>query len=395
MRIMGRRTFVGIFSAWGALMALLYAGCGDDSTSTGPTDTDACGCVDVSPRDGGPDGTPNETDASDAATADVVVDAGFDPCANDKDGGLFTHLSCTGLYSDIASKTVNANAKPFAPGVAAWMDGATMKRYISIPAGTKIDSTDMDNWSFPVGTTAWQELSLAGKRIETRYMTKTKATSWDRMTFVWDDTESDAVRLDIGETIDGGYEVPNKNLCAGCHDGASDQLLGFEAVSLGLSTATGLTLDQLKTQALLTSPPIVTTVTIPDDATNKAAPALTWLHGNCGNACHNDRANAGAMFTGQYLRIRASYVVGDGGAPTPVSQMDSYKTTVGVAMSVDDAGAGTTLRIASGDAVHSGIVVLAGNRTTPVSTDQMPPILTHQVDTTDLQLVKDWINAGP
>jgi hypothetical protein len=340
-------------------------------------------------------GTDSGTEAGPTDSgADVVVDAGVDPCTNDKDGGLYVHLSCTGLYSDIGAKTVSTGAKAFAPGVSAWMDGATVKRWISLPTGTKIDTTDMDNWSFPVGTTAWQELSLAGKRVETRYMTKAKATAWDRMTFVWDATESDAVRLDVGETLDGGYEVPNKNLCGACHDGASDQLLGFEAVGLGLSTASGLTLDALKTQALMTNPPVSTTVTIPEDGTGKAAAALTWMHGNCGNACHNDRANAGAMFTGQYLRIRASNVVGDGGAPTPVNMLEAYTTTVGVAMSHKFDG-GMFNRITSGDVTNSGVIILAGNRTMPVSTDQMPPILSHQVDTADLQLVKDWIAAGP
>jgi hypothetical protein len=392
---MGRRIFVGVFSAWAALAAIAYSGCGDDSTtapkdgggSDAPIAADAC-CA-VVDAGGQTDGTVVDSGA------DVVTDAGVDPCTNDKDGGLYVHLSCTGLYSDIGAKTVSTNAKAFAPGVSAWMDGATMKRWIEIPAGTKIDTTDMDNWSFPVGTTAWQELSLAGKRIETRYMQKTKASTWTQVTFVWDAAESDAVRLDVGETLDGGYEVPNKNMCEGCHGGASDHLLGVEAVSLGLSTASGLTLDALKTQALLTNPPVSTTVTIPEDGTGKAAAALTWMHGNCGTACHNDRGNATAMFTGQYLRIRASYVVGDGGASTPVNMMDSYTTTVGVMMNTDDAGAGNIYRVLSGDADHSGTVILAGRRTTPASTDQMPPILTHQVDTTDLQLVKDWINAGP
>ena len=33
-----------------------------------------------------------------------------------------------------------------------WSDGAEKQRYLSLPPGTQIDTSNMDDWKFPVGT---------------------------------------------------------------------------------------------------------------------------------------------------------------------------------------------------------------------------------------------------
>src|SRR3954451_18392936 len=41
-------------------------------------------------------------------------------------------LECTGLYSDLVAKTVASGARPYAPAVPLWSDGAHKERWISL-----------------------------------------------------------------------------------------------------------------------------------------------------------------------------------------------------------------------------------------------------------------------
>src|SRR5579884_3071952 len=89
-------------------------------------------------------------------------DAGIEPVA----------LACTNLYSSWTQLTVAPDVQPYAPGTTMWADGADSSRWIWLPPGSKIDTTDLNNWSLPVGTKIWQEFRLLGKRIETRFAWK-------------------------------------------------------------------------------------------------------------------------------------------------------------------------------------------------------------------------------
>src|SRR6185312_2276089 len=94
-------------------------------------------------------------------------------------------LECTGFYSDWASKTISADARPYTPGIEFWSDGAAKQRFIYLPPSTQIDTTDMDEWIFPVGTKVWKEFRLGGKQIETRLFWKISASQWTWTTYEW------------------------------------------------------------------------------------------------------------------------------------------------------------------------------------------------------------------
>lgn len=378
-----------------------YAACSGGDGGSGGQDAST---ADSSTETGAVDGSKPHDSGAPADAGTIITDSGTDAgaCAADKVGGIYTHLSCTGLYADITTKTVAASAKFYEPGLTFWSDGAEKSRWISLPAGKKIDTSDMDNWVFPVGTKVWKEFTVVGKRIETRLLEKVAAGTdggagaWNRITYVWDATESDAVRKDDGIFPVPGtdnYEVPKQFLCVTCHDGASDTLLGFEAVSLSLPTTLGVTLDSLKKDGLLTNPPAVTTAQLPNDATNFASLALGFMHSNCGTACHNNRPNAGAAFTNMFVRIKAQDILTN--TPTPVNMLEAYTTTVGQPMSHVVPDAGPLNRITSGDTSKSGVIILAGTRVFPVSVDQMPPIVSHKVDTGGLMHLQEWITSNP
>ncbi len=81
-------------------------------------------------------------------------------------------LSQTGLYADLASRTLAPGILSYVPRYELWSDGAQKKRYLHLPAGGRIDTSAADDWRFPVGTKVWKEFDVGGKVVETRLLWK-------------------------------------------------------------------------------------------------------------------------------------------------------------------------------------------------------------------------------
>jgi hypothetical protein len=363
-----------------------------------------CSSTEDTPEPGLDAGAEGAPDVTISPPADAATDAGAArDCAADLDAdGLPHHLDCTGLYADFASKTLATGNAPYKPGVEFWSDGADKSRFLHLPTGTKLDISSFDDWKFPAGTKAWKEFKLEGKRIETRLYWKIDATAWRHVVYRWNADETDAVRLDTGEKIAQAgkppYEIPATGTCIACHAGRAEPLLGVEPVSLGLSTSTGVTLASLAADGRFSQAPPATQLTLPDDGTAKAAAALGWLHANCG-ACHNPSTNAGAFYTGLHFLIRASDVIPDGGGAPDAKTLDGYKTAYCVSSSRVDPDGGAYKRIRGGSPSESIVSILAGSRAPdggePSAATQMPPLVTHAVDTAGKALLDDWIAALP
>ena len=356
------------------------------------------------------DGTTPEVEAGleTSVAPDVdVPDAAPKGCEADRaEDGMWQHLRCAGLYSDFAAKVLDPALRPYKPALELWSDGAAKQRWVSIPPGTKIDTSDVDEWVFPNGTRAWKEFRLDGKRIETRLYEKGSSGVWRHATFVWNADESDAVRTTGGVRIPRGgpdvppYEIPNDNQCNACHAGRKDKLLGFEVVSLGLAGAEGLTLPVLVAEGLLSSPPPSTTLAFPEDATGKAAAALAWAHVSCG-PCHNRSKDANGVQSSVYLLTHGSLLLAPEGGPATVESLDAFATTVGktTMTEIPDAGGATFSIIKAGDPSASLAAYLSGRRVgvsgTPNEKEQMPPIVSRLVDTKGHALFEAWISALP
>lgn len=318
---------------------------------------------------------------------DTAPEASVDCTSEDPD--LPTDLACTGIYADFASKTPATNVEPFTPAVPLWSDGSGKVRYAFIPDGATIDRTDPDEWVYPNGTKLWKEFSRDGKRIETRFFHKLDDGTWAHTTYVWSADESSATRVDGGASIalaDGGtYTVPTADQCTYCHGGRPEPVMGFEEVSLGTAGATGLTLAQLATLGRLSPAPTTTTLSIGDDGTGKAAPALAWMHINCGVSCHNRNATSWANAMGMYLKLDVATLDG-----RLSSTFDSIVTTAGVEVAAVEYK--PQLRIEPGAPDSSVLMHLISTR---ALYDQMPPLATDVVDTEHAAQVHDWIAAMP
>src|SRR5688572_13616865 len=77
-------------------------------------------------------------------------------------------LSASGLYSGPATESLAPDVRSFRPRFELWSDGASKRRFIWLPPGTQIETSDMDEWQFPVGTKLWKEFTRDGVRVETR-----------------------------------------------------------------------------------------------------------------------------------------------------------------------------------------------------------------------------------
>jgi hypothetical protein len=246
----------------------------------------------------------------------------------------------------------------------------------------------------------WKEFSKNGRRIETRLFQKVGSgppSYWVHATYAWNADESAAVAAgggDIALDDDGGtYHIPTFAECEECHNGRIDHILGFEPISLGLDGAQGLTLAELSSEGLLAPTPAQTKFTIGDDGTGAAAPALAWLHINCGVTCHNANSTATAFGVGMRLRLDPALL--DGRQVN--SDFDPLKTTIGVpAVSPGWIQPVQWNRIVPGDPSGSLLVQLISSRGTrnPVR-GQMPPIATSIVDTGDVANVVDWVSKMP
>src|SRR5262249_8955098 len=67
-----------------------------------------------------------------------------------------------GLYASFAAGTIAPRLRAYEPRYALWADGLAKRRWLDLPAGQKIDTSDGDHWGFPVGTRFWKEVATAG-----------------------------------------------------------------------------------------------------------------------------------------------------------------------------------------------------------------------------------------
>jgi hypothetical protein len=363
---------------------------------------------DASVRDSAGESSPTDATGSDAstdATLDVrpdvaaVVDAGA-PDASESVCSLGTFgqaldLRCAGLYSDWASKTVAPDMHPFAPGVVLWSDSALKSRWVYLPPGQTIDTSNMNEWTFPVGTKFFKEFRIpvgdasTPIRIETRLLWKQGAGNWYKTTYRWsDDGETSAQELTTGQlnANGNGYEVPTQLECNTCHQGRVDKILGFEALALSLPSATGFTMGALADGGLLTHLPDAS-LSIPGDAVESAA--LGWMHMNCGVACHNQGSGL-AHGTGFYMRLDVAELGSVAATDTYTSGWNKLAT----GFTIPDASA--TYLLHACDLAESAAYYRDSHRDdmTPGTSVQMPPIDSHIVDDAGLSAVAAWIMEG-
>lgn len=287
-------------------------------------------------------------------------------------------LSQTGLFSDIRNGVIAEGIRSYEPRYVLWSDGATKRRWLYLPKGQQIDTSNMDFWTYPVGTTAWKEFTRDGVRVETRMLRKKgpNAGDWTMIAYEWKDDLSDAVAIPGGQANARGtsHDIPSQQNCLFCHGNMKDVLLGISAIQLSHSAAQpGMRIDDLVAEGVLTSPPAAP-IQIPGDAV--AETALGYLHANCG-MCHNSQS---AIARGVALRLWES-----------TAALDTVEDTLGYRTTVDRPNSflPNLHIIEPGRPDDSELIIRISQR----GVSQMPPIGTKVVDQTGVAEIRAWVEA--
>lgn len=324
---------------------------------------------------GTPTGSGGETGGSGGGTGGDTPSGGTGGAS----AGTPQWLSETGLYqTDMA--TLASGVQEFQPQFPLWTDAAAKRRWVSIPAGTTIDTTDMDFWSYPVGTKLWKEFTRDGVRVETRLIEK-RADGWFMMAYQWNEAQTDAeARPDGVQNASGtNHDIPSQENCEACHGKMKDRVLGFSALQLSHS-GPGVTLLTLRSSNALSAPPAADFV-VPGNATDQAA--LGYLHANCGH-CHNEQSPLILTRTQLQLWLLTDRL-------DTVENTPTYQTAVGKAITATaDPAPGADLIIAPGNSATSATSIRMNSRGTEY---QMPPLGTEDVDADGLAAVQAWIQS--
>jgi mono/diheme cytochrome c family protein len=307
-------------------------------------------------------------------------------------------LAETGLYAPGAGQRIADGARPFSPQYPLWTDGASKRRWISLPPGTSIDGRQLLEWDFPVGTRFWKEFSFQGRKVETRLLWKATASGWVAASYVWNAEGTNATLAPIDgvpATVDLGsgkqHAIPSRTDCLACHGSKRTRPLGFSALQLsddrdpfaihGEARPEGaLSLDSLVTEGLLTLEHAGQAVPRPRIATADPVTrsALGYLAANCGG-CHSRE--------------------GDVPAVTPFLRMEQLLTNAdAVAFAMSERP--TTWQVPGHDEgtrlvdplVPQASALVARMRSRRPST-QMPPLGTVVRDDEAVAAVQKWIDA--
>ncbi len=305
-------------------------------------------------------------------------------------------LQETGLYSDFATLQVDPQHLSFAPQYPLWSDGATKRRWISLPPGTAIDGSDPDAWIFPVGTRFWKEFSINGQRVETRYLERRADGQWLYAAYAWS-ADGREVQLVGPRGKRGAYPlahgrshtIPGVTDCKACHQGSPSEVLGFSTLQLAPERDPGAPHAELRPdpgvdlkyladrgllvglpQGLLEVPPQIAAATPIERA------ALGYMHGNCGH-CHNDQGSLQNI--GLFLRYDAKTA----GEPAIASTVGYPVKKPAPGQSPD-----AVLRVEPGHPNRSGLLQRVSSRYPAL---QMPPLGTELIDNEAVALLYRWI----
>ena len=311
------------------------------------------------------------------------------------DSSAPSSLADTGLYQDPATLRIDAHHLEFSPQYPLWTDGATKRRWVSLPVGTAIDGSDPENWKFPAGTRLWKEFSFNGARVETRYMQLQQNGHWLFAAYAWspDGRSADLVsargrRNAYRLSESASHSIPGVADCKACHQGGRGEVLGFSALQLSQKRdvhalhaeprpAPGVDLRYIVANGHLTGLPKDLLRHPPEISarTPNERIVLGYFHGNCAH-CHDHRAPL------QNLGLFLRYLVRDDAL--------GLASTLGQPIRKPAPGqtADATLRVAPGDPDRSALAQRMASRYPPL---QMPPLGTELVDDKAVSALRRWI----
>ena len=319
-----------------------------------------------------------------------------------------TRLSQTGLFATIAPLKLNAAALPYQVTAPQWADWAKLDHAAAFPGQDRIEQHPQKNaggdWTFPNGSVLVQTLTLdvrdpatgkpSPKRVETRLSTR-QQDQWVGYSYRWNDDGTDAELVgDSGDSeeyevpdplAEGGrrqqiWRFPSRAECLACHSRAAGFVLGFTPHQLDRDVDLGgKPVDQLREFeriGLFKDP-------LPERTADRArlvdpydpkapleARVRSYLDVNC-STCHVNEGGGNAL-----MQLDLS---------TPTRKMRLIdETPVHSGLGLPD-----PKLVASGHPERSVLIQRISRR----GGDQMPPLVSTEVDRQAVQFITDWVRG--
>lgn len=266
-----------------------------------------------------------------------------------------------------------------------WSDGSAKRRYITLPKDAVLEFDAVGNVVLPPGGVLIKEFVFAGRRVETRFLSRDLEGEWQFSTYVWQEDDADARLLTEGTEVavpDGMWMVPSLEECRTCHTEAAVLSVGLTLAQLNRTAPhpfTGVEANQLETLAdvgwlldvdgALAMAAAEPALAPPDSSASLESRARSYLHANCA-FCHG-RDEAGVAGLDLRYDVPASAM---GVCNTPPEFGDFFVENARLLVPGDPEASLILLRMR-----------------TDLSSWRMPTLGSAVVDTLGVDLVGEWI----
>jgi len=308
-------------------------------------------------------------------------------------------LSETGCFTGPELRDPAPDLVPFDVRSPLWSDGTHKRRYMVLPAGARIATSDDGPWEFPTGAIMVKEFALpfddldpsSVRPIETRFMVR-RAGGWEFHSFRWNDERTDAVRVQDDVKVDfevmrGGhpytqrYLYPSSETCPVCHSSSPGRVLGPRTEQLNFEVPyEGGAQNQLEALAAL-----ALFDNVPGEQASLELDALPRLPDP------RDQTLPLEPRVRSYLQANCAHCHQPGGYSSPDLVMDLRFSRTLAETNICDREPqffnDAPKLIAPGDPEGSALLV----RMLATDIDRMPPVATSEVDPLGAVLLTRWI----
>ena len=304
-------------------------------------------------------------------------------------GGPPDLLSQTGCMDPSDPTVPTPDLIPYATSAQLWSDGATKRRWLSVPDAEQIPVGADGDFQFPSGTVLVKEFRLDDRPVETRFMVRqVEDGEWAAYSYQWNQAGTDATLVppEGAQQVFGSqtWFYPSRAQCFRCHTEVAGRSLGLEVGQLNhpiTYPSTGRVANQMDTLEhinildLSAFPgPRPHFPAIDDLRYSTTDRARAYLHSNC-SGCHRP---AGTTFTRPDFRFGSTF-----------AEMDICNVRPTISDLPDLIPEDPRL-FAPGDPGRSVFYVRA---TTDNAGVLMPPVGRSIVDTQGTAVLSDWVTS--